>query len=137
MNSLSKTNKKRIAVVAHQNKKVDLINWSYYNKNVLMQHEIIAIGKAGNILEGTINIPVQKLMTGPFGGDQQLSAMIEEGKIDIIIFFSNPIGRDVEDSDIEALQQIAITNNIVVAANLATADYVVASSMMEQECEVV
>ena len=95
MNSLSKTNKKRIAVVAHQNKKVDLINWSYYNKNVLMQHEIIAIGKAGNILEGTINIPVQKLMTGPFGGDQQLSAMIEEGKIDIIIFFSNPIGRDV------------------------------------------
>jgi len=133
MNSTSKMNKKRIAVVAHENKKVDLINWSYDNRNVLMHHEIIGIGTAGNILEGTINRPVQKLAKGPFGGDQQLSAMISEGKIDIIIFFSNPAGRNVEDSDIEVLQQAAIDNNIAVAANLATADYILASSLIEQE----
>ena len=125
MNTLTNMNKKkRIAVVSHDNKKVDLINWAYSNKKVLTQHDLVATGSTGNILEGTLNTSVCKLSSRQLGGDQQLSALMAEGKLDVIIFFWDHLASKKYDNGINALVNKALMHNIVIACNRKTADFV-------------
>jgi len=124
MNTTTLNKTKRIAVVANDNKKLDLINLAYFNKKVLMQHEFVATGNAGNILEGTLNKPVKKLMSSQFGGNQQLAALMAEGELDVLIYFGDPLETQKHDSGITNLLKKALTHNVVVACNRQTADFV-------------
>ena len=126
-------NIKRIALVAHDNKKADLVDWAFYNRRILGRHELVATGTTGLLLEKKLDIPVKKLFSGPLGGDQQLGAMIAEGKLDIIIFFWDPLESLPHDSDVKALLRIAVTWNIIIACNRTTADFVLTSALMNED----
>lgn len=121
---------KRIAVVVQEHFKAELINWAYFNRNVLHQHELIATGEMGTVLEGTTNTPVLKLASVQNGGYMQLASMIMGGEIDIIIFFSNPFEAHIAEGEVKSLHMIAEQNNIVIATNRGTADFVLSSSLM-------
>lgn len=130
MSAINIKNTKRIAFVVHDDKKSELIEWSYFNKDILMQHEIIAPGNAGNILEGTLNKPISKLPDGEF---HLLSSLITEGKIDIVIFFWNTSETQMQKNGIKALLRTALANNVIVACNKITAAFILHSSLMNRE----
>jgi methylglyoxal synthase len=124
---------KRIALVAHDKKKEDLINWAVYNKKELSKHELVATGTTGKLLEEKLNVPVWKLFSGPLGGDQQLGALIAEGKINMIFFFWDPMEMQAHDSDVKALIRLAVAWNIIMACNRTTADFILTSELLNQE----
>lgn len=128
-------NRKRIAMVAHDNKKKDLVDWATFNKVALARHELIATGTTGKLLEEKLDRPVKKLLSGPLGGDQQIGAMIAEGKIDVLIFFWDPMEAQPHDSDVKALLRVGVTWNILLACDRATADFIVTSPLMQEEYE--
>jgi methylglyoxal synthase len=127
--------RKKIGLVAHDNKKIDLIEWATYNRQVLMQHDLTATGTTGTLLEDALGVGVVKLQSGPLGGDQQLGALIADGEIDFLVFFWDPLEPQPHDPDVKALLRIAVVWNIPVACNRASADLMVSSPLMSSDYE--
>ena len=125
--------RKHIALVAHDNKKKDLMEWARYNKGSLIKHDLCATGTTGSLLEKVLGVEVNKLKSGPLGGDQQVGALIAEGLVDFIIFFWDPLQPQPHDPDVKALLRLAVVWNVPVACNRATADFLISSPLMSSE----
>lgn len=134
---------KRIALVAHDNRKKDLIEWAEWNYEILIKHKLISTGTTGGLVEKAIRkrlmekdaekFKVQKLKSGPLGGDQQLGAMIAESRVDLIIFLWDPMQPQPHDVDVKALLRIAVLYNIPTACNRSTADFLISSPLLDEE----
>ena len=137
MNNRKMAGSKRIALVAHDNKKAELMEWAVYNKNTLMKHRLYGTGTTGKLLEQSLGQSVSKFLSGPLGGDQQIGARIAEGKIDVLIFFWDPMEAQPHDPDIKALLRLGVVWNIPIASDRATADFLLTSPLMQEEYEII
>lgn len=124
---------KAIALVAHDNKKRDLITWCIKHQADLEKHSLFATGTTGTVIERETGLSINKLISGPLGGDQQIGALITEGKVDMLIFFWDPFEPLPHDPDVKALLRIAAVWNIPVACNQSSADFMVASPLFNTE----
>jgi len=122
--------RKKIALVAHDNKKQDLFDWAKFNRDLLAEHVLYATGTTGSVLEQELDLHIHKLESGPLGGDQQIGAKVSANEIDFVIFFWDPLEALSHDPDIKALLRIAVVWNIPVACNRASADFMVSSPLM-------
>ena len=129
--------RKRIALVAHDHKKADLVDWVKFNEVSLITHDLYATGTTGKLIEETLGVPVKRLLSGPLGGDQQIGSMIAEGDMDIMIFFWDPMHAQPHDSDVKALLRLGVAWNIPMACDRATADFIMTSPYMQNEYECV
>jgi methylglyoxal synthase len=125
--------KKRIALVAHDQRKEDLVSWVKYNADELSEHELHATGTTGKIISEECSLDVHSLKSGPLGGDQQLGAMIANGELDVLIFLWDPMTSQAHDVDIKALLRMSVLYNIPVACNRSTADFIISSSLFNEE----
>ncbi len=140
---------KNIALVAHDNRKKDLVEWLEWNYQILSDHQLICTGTTGNLIESVLRDQlakgkgkpgateqfVTKLKSGPLGGDQQLGAMITEGRVDLLIFFWDPMEPHPHDVDVKALLRIAVVYNIPIACNRSSADFIISSPLLASEYE--
>ena len=127
--------RKNIGLVAHDNKKRDLIDWVKFNRRLLAAHDLVATGTTGTRLEEVLGIDIRKLQSGPLGGDQQLGALIADGEIDFLVFFWDPLEPQPHDPDVKALLRIAVVWNIPIACNRASADFMISSPLMASDYE--
>lgn len=127
--------RKSIALVAHDNKKADLLAWARYNRGTLERHLLYATGTTGGLVVEQLGLDVHRLLSGPLGGDQQMGALIAEGKLDMLIFFWDPLEPQPHDPDVKALLRIAVLWNIPTACNRATADFLVSSPLLAERYE--
>jgi methylglyoxal synthase len=127
--------RKTIALIAHDNKKQDLLDWARFNRGTLAAHKLVATGTTGGLMESELGLRIQKLMSGPLGGDQQIGAKIAQGEIDAVIFFWDPLEPHPHDVDVKALLRIAVVYNIPIACHRSTADFVISSPLMSESYE--
>lgn len=125
--------KKSIALVAHDNRKADLLEWCEKHRLELEKHNLFATGTTGSVLEKKLSLPIKKFMSGPLGGDFQIGSAIVEGEIDMLIFFWDPLESMAHDPDVKALLRLATMWNIPMACNESSANFFVSSSLMNQE----
>jgi methylglyoxal synthase len=119
-------------LIAHDNKKADLLEWARFNRDTLSRHDLLGTGTTGAMVANELGLPVHRFLTGPLGGDQQVGAAIAEGRIDVIIFFWDPLEPHPHDVDVKALLRIAVVHNIPMACNRATADFVLSSPLIDE-----
>ena len=127
--------RKRIALIAHDNRKADMLEWARYNRDTLAQHELFATGTTGALLADELDLAIHRFLSGPLGGDQQVGAGVAEGRIDFIIFFWDPLAPHPHDVDVKALLRVAVVYNVPIACNRATADFLLSSHLMDEEYE--
>ena len=124
---------KKIALVAHDNKKRDLVEWAKFNRELLAHHQIFATGTTGRVLEQELGFKIESLRSGPLGGDQQIGAKIVSNEVDFLIFFWDPLEPMPHDPDVKALLRMAVVWNIPIACNRASADFMISSPLMDGE----
>jgi len=127
--------RKSIALVAHDNRKADLLAWARYNAGTLGQHLLYATGTTGGLVSGELGLEVHRLLSGPLGGDQQIGALIAEARLDMLIFFWDPLEPQPHDPDVKALLRLAVLWNVPTACNRATADFLVSSPLLTERYE--
>lgn len=127
--------KKRIALIAHDNRKQSLIEWARFNKDLLAGHELYGTGTTGSLVAAELGLKVYRFKSGPLGGDQQVGAKVADGELDFIIFFWDPMSPHPHDVDVKALLRIAVVYNIPIACNRSSADFIISSTLMDSEYE--
>lgn len=132
---MTRTGRKTIALVAHDNRKPDMVEWAAFNRATLAAHHLLATGTTGSLLTHEVGLEVDMLLSGPLGGDQQLGARIAEGDVDVLVFFWDPLEAQPHDPDVKALLRIATVWNVPVAINRASADYLFSSPLVHAPYE--
>jgi len=127
--------RRRLALIAHDNCKAELLEWARFNRGTLVGHELYATGTTGALLSAELDLPVTRFASGPLGGDQQVGAAIVEGRIDFVIFFWDPLEPQPHDVDVKALLRVAVVHNVPIACNRSTADFLLSSPLMHREYE--
>ena len=123
---------KTIALIAHDHKKAEMVNWALKNKEKLMKFELCGTGTTAKLVAEATDLKVKRYLSGPMGGDQQIGAKIAEGKIELVIFFWDPLEAQPHDPDVKALLRIAVVYDIPIATNKATADFVINSALLDK-----
>lgn len=127
------SSRKRVALIAHDNRKADMLDWARFNRGTLGRHELYATGTTGGTIATELGLAVHRYLSGPLGGDQQIGAAIAEGRIDFVVFFWDPLEPHPHDVDVKALLRIAVVYNVPIACNRATADFILSSPLMGHE----
>ena len=125
--------RKRIVMIAHDNRKLDMLEWARANYEVLRHHELHATGTTGGIIADDLDLDVHRFLSGPLGGDQQVGAWLAEGRLDVVFFFWDPLEPQPHDVDVKALLRIAVVHNCPIACNRATADFLLASPLINED----
>src|SRR5437867_2689724 len=132
---IAMSSRKRLALIAHDNCKMELLSWARFNHGTLSKHELYATGTTGSVLTEELGLTITRFLSGPLGGDQQVGAAIVEGRIDFVIFFWDPLEPQPHDVDVKALLRIAVVHNVPIACNRSTADFLLSSPLMHRDYE--